>query len=105
MWAKSAPHGWDRVKVSENLGATAVVPDTLVDTSLYIIAIYAKFSSILTVSGKKFKHLELSSFMKEKTFIIFMKIFSLSKKHIMGMFSKNIKKIWDVPKISRILFG
>ena len=23
-WAKSAPHGWDRVKVSENLGATTV---------------------------------------------------------------------------------
>ena len=25
-WAESAPPGWDRVKVSENLGATAVAP-------------------------------------------------------------------------------
>ena len=33
-WAKSAPNGWNRVKVSENLGATAVAPVALVDTSL-----------------------------------------------------------------------
>ena len=33
-WAESATPGWNRVKVSENLGATAVVPVTPVDTSL-----------------------------------------------------------------------
>ena len=34
-WAKSAPPpGWNRVKVSENLGATAVVPVAPVNTSL-----------------------------------------------------------------------
>ena len=30
------PHGGDRVKVSENLGATAVAPIAPVDTSLYV---------------------------------------------------------------------
>ena len=34
-WAESAPLGWDRVKVSENLGATLVAPVAPVDTSLY----------------------------------------------------------------------
>ena len=33
-WAESASHGWDRVKVSENLGTTAVVLVAPVDTSL-----------------------------------------------------------------------
>ena len=33
-WAKSAPFGWNRVKASENLGATAVAPVAPVDTSL-----------------------------------------------------------------------
>ena len=33
-WAKSAPLGWDRVKVSENVGATAVAPVAPVVTSL-----------------------------------------------------------------------
>ena len=33
-WAESAPPGWNRVKVSENLGATAVAPVAPVDTSL-----------------------------------------------------------------------
>ena len=33
-WAESAPPGWDRVKVSENLGATAVAPVAPADTSL-----------------------------------------------------------------------
>ena len=33
-WAESAPLGWDRVKVSENLGATAVAPVAPVVTSL-----------------------------------------------------------------------
>ena len=33
-WAKSAPHGWDRVKVSEKIGATAVAPVAPADTSL-----------------------------------------------------------------------
>ena len=33
-WAESAPLGWDRVKASENLGATAVSPVAPVVTSL-----------------------------------------------------------------------
>ena len=33
-WAESAPLGWNRVKVSENLGATAVALVAPVDTSL-----------------------------------------------------------------------
>ena len=38
-WAESAPPGGDRVKVSENLGATSVAPVAPVDTSLCIVAI------------------------------------------------------------------
>ena len=34
-WAESAPLGWDRVKVSENLGATLVAPVAPVVTSLH----------------------------------------------------------------------
>ena len=34
-WAESVPPGWDRVKVSENLGATSVAPVAPADTSLY----------------------------------------------------------------------
>ena len=37
-WAESAPLGWNRVKVSENLGATAVAPVALVDTCLVLHA-------------------------------------------------------------------
>ena len=33
-WAESAPPGGDRVKVSENLGATSIAPIAPVDTSL-----------------------------------------------------------------------
>ena len=33
-WAESAPLSWDRVKVSENLGGTAVAPVAPVVTSL-----------------------------------------------------------------------
>ena len=33
-WAESAPHGWNRVRVFENLGATAVAPVAPADTSL-----------------------------------------------------------------------
>ena len=33
-WAESAPPGWNRVKGSENLGATEVAPVAPVDTSL-----------------------------------------------------------------------
>ena len=33
-WAEFASPGWKRVKVSENLGATAVTPVAPVDTSL-----------------------------------------------------------------------
>ena len=33
--AESAPHGWNRVKVSEYLGATLVAPVAPVDTSLW----------------------------------------------------------------------
>ena len=39
-WAESAPPGWDRVKVSENLGATSVAPVTPVDTSLHSMVKY-----------------------------------------------------------------
>ena len=35
-WAESAPPSWDRVRVSENLGATAVAPVAPADTSLHI---------------------------------------------------------------------
>ena len=35
-WAESAPSGWNRVKLSENLGATAVAPVAPVDTSLRV---------------------------------------------------------------------
>ena len=35
-WAESAPLGWDRVKVSENLGATSVAPVAPVVTSLCV---------------------------------------------------------------------
>ena len=37
-WAESAPPGGNRVKVSENLGATSVAPVAPVDTSLNCIA-------------------------------------------------------------------
>ena len=33
-WAESVPPSWDRVKVSENLGATSVAPVAPADTSL-----------------------------------------------------------------------
>ena len=36
LWSKSAPLGWDRVKVSENLGATSVASVAPVDTSLLL---------------------------------------------------------------------
>ena len=36
-WAESSPPGWDRVKISENLGAIAVAPDAPADTSLHTI--------------------------------------------------------------------
>ena len=39
-WAESAPPGEDRVKVSENLGATTAAPVAPVDTSLlYMVSI------------------------------------------------------------------
>ena len=34
LWAESATPGWNRVKVSENLGATAVVPVVPEDKTL-----------------------------------------------------------------------
>ena len=38
-WAESAPPGWNRVKVSENLGATPVAPVAPVVTSLiYLVS-------------------------------------------------------------------
>ena len=39
-WAESVPPGWDRVKVSENLGATAVAPVAPADTSLTETGVY-----------------------------------------------------------------
>ena len=38
LGAESAPPGWNRVKVSENLGATAVAPVAPVITSLCAIS-------------------------------------------------------------------
>ena len=38
-WAESAPPGGDRVKVSENLGATSVAPVAPVNTSLLNIGV------------------------------------------------------------------
>ena len=35
MVGRICPPGWDRVKVSENLGATSVAPVAPADTSLY----------------------------------------------------------------------
>ena len=40
MVGRICPPGWNRVKVSENLGATAVVPVASVDTSLKSIRLY-----------------------------------------------------------------
>ena len=42
-WAESAPPGCNRVKVSQNLGATAVAPVAPVDTSLAYVARRFKF--------------------------------------------------------------
>ena len=39
MVGRICPHGGDRVKVSENLGATAVAPVAPVDTSLLFIVL------------------------------------------------------------------
>ena len=45
-WAESAPPGWNRVRVSENLGATAVAPVAPVDTLPVIdMGQRAKFST------------------------------------------------------------
>ena len=53
-WAESAPPGGDRVKVSENLGATSVAPVAPVDTSLNgkagKTAVLPNFSDMLTLS-------------------------------------------------------
>ena len=38
-WAESAPLGWNRVKVSEKLGATSVAPVAPADTSLQSVLI------------------------------------------------------------------
>ena len=38
MLGRICPPGWIRVKVTENLGATEVVPDAPVDTSLHLEA-------------------------------------------------------------------
>ena len=37
MVGRICPPGWDRVKVSENLGVTAVAPVAPADTSLYLL--------------------------------------------------------------------
>ena len=42
-WAESAPLGWNRVKVSENLGVTAVAPIAPVDTSLLLLALCTSY--------------------------------------------------------------
>ena len=48
-WAESAPPGWDRVKVSENLGATAVAPVAPADTSLGYVVSYQRVSQKLVL--------------------------------------------------------
>ena len=48
-WAESIPLGWDRIKVSENLGATvvaAVAPVAPVVTSLDAAVIFVKKTSL-----------------------------------------------------------
>ena len=45
-WAKSAPSGRNRVKVSENLGATAVPPVAPVVTSLTLICTFASAKAL-----------------------------------------------------------
>ena len=49
MVGRICPPGWNRVKVSENLGATAVVPVASVDTSLKSIRLqhYIEFKPSL----------------------------------------------------------
>ena len=60
-WAESAPPGWDRVKVSENLGATAVAPVAPADTSLQedvVIHLLATQSHFLQVEATVVVHLK-----------------------------------------------
>ena len=52
-WAESAPLVWDRVKVSENLGATAVTPVAPVVTSLRINRLCQRSLILKAVSDSK----------------------------------------------------
>ena len=49
-WAESAPLGCNRVKVSQNLGATAVASVAPVDTSQYVIS-SLHFSLVKEIDG------------------------------------------------------
>ena len=51
MVVESAPLGWDRVKVSENLGATSVAPVAPVVTSLpFIYQFYSRIEALVSSS-------------------------------------------------------
>ena len=52
-WAESAPPGGNRVKVSENLGATSVAPVAPVDTSLSLNFCFHNFYLIFPICDKK----------------------------------------------------
>ena len=43
MVNRICPPGWNRVNVSENLGATGVAPLAPVDTSLFMVSIQEQF--------------------------------------------------------------
>jgi hypothetical protein len=52
-WAESAPPGGDRVKVSQNLGATWVAPVAPMDTSLFSIVLlhYMNWALLMALCG------------------------------------------------------
>ena len=49
-WAESAPLGWDRVKLSENLGATSVAPVAPVITSLCLMLVINSYFCLMCLS-------------------------------------------------------
>ena len=90
-WAESAPPGADRVKLSENLGATSVAPVAPVDTSLYYIFVHPD-NSILSTFPPSFVVCAIISillvsllFLKQQTFIA-RPIYSRSKLQFQRMF-------------------
>ena len=61
-WAESAPLGWDRVRASENLGATAVAPVAPVVTSLLDVFYFLPF--FLSPPEKAFAQLPVLFFFR-----------------------------------------